>query len=167
MRKLTQQRLKELLIYNLDTGIFIRNTSFGGQEIGDVAGTRHPNGNIYIRVDNEDTKYLAHILAYLYMTGEYPEFDIDHKDNNRSNNRWLNLRPATRSQNKANILHIPGISGVRGVWLHRGRYRAAIKINQKRIHLGVFDTIEEASAAYLMARHKYFGEFNPKEMFHD
>ena len=161
--ELTQEKLKELLTYDPETGWFTRNTAVGGQEIGAVAGTVHPNGNVYIRITGEE-KYLASRLAWLYMKGYFPDIDIDHEDTNRTNNIWTNLREATRSQNKANHLHEAGISGTRGVWPHGKKFRAAIKINQKRRHLGMFNTREEAEEAYLQARMEAFGEYNPKSM---
>lgn len=127
---LTQEELKSLFNYNPQTGEFTRKYTTGGQEKGQVAGGIGSHDIIYIRIPGRD-KYVAHRLAWLYMTGEFPFVDIDHIDHNRSNNRWSNLRIATRSQNKANYLHKAGISGTRGVWPHHSRWRASIKINQK------------------------------------
>lgn len=161
----TQEELKNLFRYNPDTGEFIRIVTITARyEAGEPVGGINPrDGMVYIRLPGR-RRFPAHRLAWLYMTGELPTIDIDHIDNNRSNNRWNNLRVATRSQNKANFAHTSGVSNMRGVWPHGKRWRAAIKVNQKRKHLGVFDTKEEAYAAYISAREEFFGEFNPKEM---
>jgi hypothetical protein len=156
---LTQDRLKQLLIYNPETGDFVRRIGVKGHEAGEVVGSIKSDGRVNICVDYK--MYKAHRLAWLYMTGLWPENQIDHIDGNSSNNRFNNLREATASQNIANRLHNVGESGLRGVDRHGRGWRAKIKVNRKAIYLGIFDTKEEASAVYKTARDRYFGEFNP------
>lgn len=85
---------------------------------------------------------------------------VDHCDHDGLNNRRLNLRPATDSQNQANRGAEKGSAlGVKGVWRTRRGYRSAIQVNRKRIYLGTYSTIEAARAAYREAAKEHFGEF--------
>jgi hypothetical protein len=105
----------------------------------------------------------VHRLIFIYMTGECPQF-VDHINGQRSDNRWANLRPATKSQNCANKTRPRNnAAGLRGVTVDNRarttRYYAHIKVQQKRIYLGSYGTPEEANAAWCEAAKKYFGEF--------
>jgi hypothetical protein len=96
------------------------------------------------------------------MTGRDPVAQIDHRDFDKANNRWCNLREASGSQN-CHYRKIPRInkSGFRGVHLRpSGRYRAKIHDGGKQTYLGLFDTAEEAYAAYVEASKRLFGEFS-------
>lgn len=87
---------------------------------------------------------------------------VDHRDTNGLNNAWSNLRAATKSQNNANTRTAKNNkAGVKGVMRdkHGRRWVAQIKPGGKSMHLGTFDTQEEASAAYGAAAAKFFGEF--------
>jgi hypothetical protein len=113
-----------------------------------------------IRVNN--VLHYAHRLAYLYMLGEWPTDDIDHANGISSDNRWANLRPATRSQNLANKGKSPfNTSGFKGVSFCKttDRWRAQIEVRGTPVHIGRYDTPEEAHAAYIEAAREYFGEF--------
>ena len=116
----------------------------------------------YRIVTIEKTKYYAHRLAWLYMTGEWPVSDLDHRDLDKSNNIWSNLRLATDQLNNANkkpkIRALPKGVDRRSDSIHRP-YQARIKYNNKSIHLGQFSTPEEAGRAYRRAAKRYFGEF--------
>ena len=105
--------------------------------------------------------FWAYRLAWKLMTGEEPPASIDHIDRNPRNNRWSNLRaaPTQRQQNWNQRRRKDNASGFRGVDQFRGRYRAQIKAPGIVRHLGVFDTIEEASAAYEAAARELHGEF--------
>lgn len=164
---ITQQRLKEVLHYNPDTGIFIWIKPTGkGIHIGDVAGaikvTRPNNkGRQYIHIGIDGKVYLAHRLAFLYMNGKFPTEVTDHKDCNGLNNKWNNLREATHSQNNGNIrTHTDNKSGIKGVIFHKGKWRATIaREKNKTKHLGTFSTKELARNAYVKAAKQYFGKF--------
>jgi hypothetical protein len=105
-------------------------------------------------------RYYAHRLAWLYMTGKFPDQQIDHIDQDGTHNIWRNLREATNTQNAANSRRRNNASGFKGVfWQRSRRWRASIMVNSRRIHLGYFNTPEEAYAVYLAAAQKYFGEF--------
>lgn len=163
-KPLTQERLKEVLHYNPDTGVFtrlLRNRharKFGA--VGTVLGSLKASGYIFIDIDG--CRYRAHRLAWLYMTGAFPDFQIDHENNNRSANWWSNLRPATNQQNQANSrCSSNNKTGFKGVYWSKshGKYAAKINPDRRQIHLGVFESPEDAHEAYAVAAKKYFGEF--------
>lgn len=111
--ELTQKHLKELLHYEPTTGIFTRLTSAGGYKIGTVWGCINSLG--YVKGQVAGIQTYGHRLAFLYMTGSIPA-EIDHIDNNSSNNVWTNLREATRGQNQYNSsLHKDSTSLVKGL----------------------------------------------------
>lgn len=95
---------------------------------------------------------MANRLAWLYMTGKWPKEIIDHRDLDKSNNIWDNLREATYTENNYNVPTIStNTSGYKGVSVARhnpNKWRASISHNNKTVHIGTFDTKEEAYAAY-------------------
>ncbi len=144
---ITQQRLKEVLNYDCETGIFIWLLNHGKRAYGRKAGTINTDGYHVIRVDG--VQYMASNLAWLYMTGEWPTNQIDHSDLNGSNTKWNNLRLATQQQNNFNRgIAKNNTSGFKGVNKVRNGYTAVIQFNKKKIRLGLYKTAEEASAAY-------------------
>lgn len=99
--ELTQERLKMLVSYSPDTGEFVWVNPLRSFERGKVAGTVMADGR-YVMIKVSSIGFLGHILAWLYMTGEFPTVELDHEDGNGLNNKWLNIRPATRSRNNQN-----------------------------------------------------------------
>jgi hypothetical protein len=156
---MNQKRLKELLNYNPETGIFTRLTkSAFCVEIGDVAGGKCKNGYILISLDGK--QYSAHRLAWLYMTGSFPKNLIDHKDSNKQNNIFSNLREATYAQNIANKKS-RSKSGFKGVtwWARDSKWKAQMQVDGVNKHLGYFDTPEQAHEAYKKYAIVHIGEF--------
>jgi hypothetical protein len=156
---ITQSELKEVLDYNPDTGVF----SWIKQN-GNVAGTK-ANGE-YVRIQIKRKQYLAHRLAHLYMTGNFPKNDIDHINHIKDDNRWVNLRDATDSQNHANVKrHKKNTSGYKGVSWNKTnkKWRAKIEYMKKSMHLGYYTTPQEASEAYKKKAIELFGEFSYTE----
>jgi hypothetical protein len=159
---LSQEKLKELLEYNPDTGVFIRKIRSGKNvKIGDVAGCLTNHGYISIRLFNRP--FYVHRLVWLYIHGIWPEHDIDHINGIRKDNRLINLREAARFQNMQNVYRARSnnISGYLGVSYDRvGRnYYAQITLNGVVKHLGHFKTAEEASERYLSEKvklHEYY-----------
>lgn len=158
---LTLERLKELLEYDPDTGIFIWKVKRQGTHKGAVAGCRDTFGHIRIMIDR--VSYGAHRLSWLYMTGNWPKDEIDHRDCDPANNKFKNLREATPSQNSANIRVKPkNTSGFKGVTLHKstGKWQSSIKTAGKTTYLGMFARPEDAHAAYCAEAARRYAEFS-------
>jgi hypothetical protein len=158
---LTQARLKELLEYDTDTGIFKwkirRNTRIS---IGTKAGSLTSDG--YISITLFYKRYQAHRLVWLYVYGEFPTNMIDHINGIKDDNRLCNLREATRSQNAFNTNKpSTNTSGYKGVCWHKGikKWTATMRVNKKQIYIGAFDNMEDAVIAYQTASSIYHGEF--------
>jgi hypothetical protein len=154
---INQKRLKDLLEYNPETGIFIWKVRTSKRvKIGDVAGCENSRGYVYIKVDNKN--YRSHRLAWLYMTGEFPPDCIDHINGITNDNRWINLRSVTHSENMKNQKKLKNnISGHQGVSWDKPteKWVARHTINNKLIHLGYFTNIEDAVAAREVVAHLY------------
>lgn len=153
---LTAARLRELLHYDTDTGVFTwKVRAAPHRPAGSLAGSRHWEG--YLRIKIEEREYLAHRLAFLYMKGAWPRNQVDHMDGNRANNRWSNLRDVTPTANMQNIrVARPHSSvGLLGVTRQKGRFVARIRVGSDRKYLGGFDTAEEAHAAYVEAKRRF------------
>lgn len=151
---ITQERLKELLKYNPETGEFVWKLSRGGNTKGTVAGNSNNRNYIQIKIDKK--LYKGHRLAFLWMTGSFPKkgLMVDHINRNPSDNRWCNLRVVTSSENQQNSsLSKANSSGFKGVSFCKTRKRwvAQIAPNRKNKHLGYFLTKEEAYQARLEA----------------
>lgn len=148
--KLTQARLKELLDYNPNTGIFKWLIDIGTAKTGDIAGCIRPDG--YLQIQIHGIPYLSHRLAWLYVYGYFPENEVDHKDRIKWHNWISNLREVSRqcnTRNCGNLKH--NTSGVKGVSWHKANsmWRAHIKINRKQICIGYSkDFIEAVFARY-------------------
>lgn len=166
--KLTAKRLKEVLSYDPETGVFCWITSTGRCSKGKLAGWKNSRGYINIKVDGR--QYKAHRLAWLYINGEFPSEELDHKNLNKSDNRFSNLRLANRSQNSANrpaFKHTR--SGYKGAqYFPRNKkkpWRSMITTgNGKRKFLGSFETPEDAASAYLTEARRLHGEFAYKDL---
>lgn len=161
--EITANRVKELLDYNPETGDFFWKTKRRGKkQAGMRAGCLHPTG--YVRISIDYRLYNAQRLAWVIMTGKWPECLIDHIDGNRSNNRFKNLRQCNFSQNSANRkISASNTSGYKGVSFVKRtkKWGAWIKVNGKSKNLGcAFNTPEEAFEAYKNASIEFFGEFS-------
>lgn len=158
--KLTYERLHEVLHYDPATGNWKWALSKRGRGCikGERAGCVKGNGYNYITIDY--CSYLASRAAVLYMTGAWPEAEVDHKNLIKTDDRWMNLRPATRGENAANVpSHVDNICGFKGVRKCRGKWQARIMTDGVNVHLGSFCSPEEAHAAYCFAAVNHFGNF--------
>ena len=155
------ERLQELLSYNPYTGYWdwISKNKFSHVTVGSIAGNLHKTtGYWVIKIDGRT--YASHRLAWLYMTGKAPESIIDHKDGDKGNNQWNNLREANYSQNSANSKSYRKLpKGVYRTASATNPYAAAITINYSRSHIGVFQTVEEAHKAYCLVAKSHHQEF--------
>lgn len=158
---LTQHRLKQVLSYNPDTGVFTRNITVSSRaKKGDIAGCNHSGGYKVITIDGY--KLYCHHLAWLYTYGEWPKY-IDHINGIPSDNRISNLRKASHGQNMQNRkIHKNNKSGYKGVYWHKQcqKWCANIRLNGKHIHLGLYESAEEAHQVYLNKAEELFGEFS-------
>jgi hypothetical protein len=151
---ITAEKLREITSYDGGTGNLIWTVCLNNKApIGAKVGNRMPVGYRQTRIFGN--RYYVHRLVWLYMTGEWPKYQIDHIDCDKSNNRFENLREATTAENGQNrkkplVRNEIGLLGVS----RNGRfgYRAVIKIGYAPKHLGTFRTPEEAHAAYIAAK---------------
>lgn len=165
----TADEVRQLIDYDPDTGILTwrpMTRAECGSEMawrarhsvfGKAAGSIMPNG--YRSLLFRGRRYYAHRMAWLLMEGEWPCVDVDHINGVRDDNRWINLRAATRSQNHQNRIGNPATGAS---WHERmGRWRAVITLGRRQKHVGYFDTQEEAAAAYRRAKAEHHA-FQPK-----
>ena len=159
-QELTAGKLRELLHYDPETGIFTRKVRTSPRvKAGDIAGSQGGGGYLLIRVCSR--KYQAHRLAWLYVYGEWPEDQIDHINRDRADNRIANLREVTNKQNQQNASkRSDNTSGYPGVSWYKldSKWAAKIRHNQKLIHLGCYNAIEEAVAARKAAEKLYWAD---------
>ena len=151
----TAERVRELLVYNPDTGVFTWRASRSNCIARTRAGsTVHARGYRLISIDG--TKYLAHRLAWLYVTGEWPEEEIDHIDGQTDNNRFINLRPASRVHNAQNAKRDVGDTSKHpGVYWDKSRGKWSVRIrveDNRRMFLGRYDDEAPAALIYQIAR---------------
>lgn len=156
MSSLTRDKLMHLLKYDMSTGEFFWRVPRGaGTKAGDKAG--HTASDGYTRISIEDKKYLAHRLAWFYMSGEWPAEEIDHRDGDKSNNKIDNLRCCSRKENMKNRRQFKlgplGIKGVRET--KAGNYQ--VRVDQE--YLGTYKDLELAEFIAKEARHSWHGEF--------
>jgi hypothetical protein len=151
---ITQDRLKELLKYDPETGLFVRLVNTSKARAGDVCGGVNADGYVQICVDGK--RYLAHRLAFLYMTGKWPDGHVDHRHGVRHENRWDCLRDVTRTVNQQNLRKATKAngSGLLGAFSVGSRFKSSIRAGGKVIHLGYFSTAEQAHEAYVAAKRR-------------
>jgi len=155
---ITQEKLKESLRYNEDTGVFYwviskRPKVKAGEEAGYLCSQ---SGYVYISLNGK--RYQAHRLAWLYVKGYLPTKRLDHDDQDKANNRITNLNEVTHQQNMRNMkMNKNNTSGVTGVrWSERlNKFRATIYANSRRHHLGCFVDKFEAICARKSADRKF------------
>jgi hypothetical protein len=157
---LTADQLRELVHYDPDTGEmrWLKPRS-NRIKVGDLCGWTMSHGYRGVFIAGEYR--LVHRLAWLYMTGEWPEYEVDHVNRDKSDNRWVNLRLASHTENSKNgPRRSHNRSGLKGITEHRdGRWKAQIMLNRRQIYLGLFATKEDAHKAYCEASAKYHGTF--------
>lgn len=140
-----QSELKKILHYSPETGLFTWAVDRRRIRAGRIAGSINVRG--YIQIGIEGKLYYAHRLAFLYQTGVWPDADVDHISGDRSDNSWCNLRKVAHKENMKNISKASNnTSGVTGVcWNSRlGKWMSYITDEEKRRHLGVFESLDEA-----------------------
>jgi len=154
---ITQSKLKEILDYDIDTGVFTWKVSASSSvSVGSIAGAIDNKG--YRRIGLNRTYKRAHRLAWFYVYGEWPKSQIDHINRNRDDNMLSNLRAANDQQNCRNRSPKINKFGVIGLsWCKRSkRFFARITIDRKTEYLGYFSDMFEAICARKSAENKYF-----------
>lgn len=146
---------RDVLSYDPASGLFTWKTSVNKRiKAGSVAGSLNTYGYVQIRLDGRS--FYGHRLAFRFMTGEWPNGQVDHRDLVRSNNRWTNLRPATPALNSENrrTARRDNKSGLLGVQCasHSPNFHARIRVDGRRINLGTYADKHEAHAAYVAAK---------------
>lgn len=160
-----QRQLRDMLDYDPATGIMVwRNCSkYHARKNGKEAGVITPSraGKYYCKLSIAGKRYARSRLAFLWMTGRWPTEQVDHINGNSLDDRWENLREVTQTQN---------------AWNHKGRkreqsdlpmgvrrlgrrFQARLAVNKTMVHLGTFETAQQASETYRKAREVHYGEF--------
>lgn len=156
-KQLTHELLLQTLRYEPETGLFYRRHDVPGRKAGLTGTVCGP----YLVVGIAGKNWSAHRLAWYYMTGVWPEVCVEHRNGDGHDNRWDNLRLATRTQNSWNkTKQKDNTSGYKGVMRRNDRWVAVIRWDGNKKHLGTFDTPKEASAAYDAASKVHHGEFS-------
>ncbi len=158
---------KRLLDYRSETGEFFWRTSRGnviaGSRAGHIQRSRGRKTNTEYMVIRIGRLYMAHVLAWLITTGEFPNSSIDHKDGNSLNNKFGNLRIATSSENSRNSKRRhDNKSGFKGVSWDKINNKWVARIRSeggKYLNLGRFNDANLAHDAYRRAALKFHGEF--------
>jgi hypothetical protein len=170
---LTAAYVREALEYDPVTGLFRWRdrprehfatkrafSSWNACFAGKGAGRQDDVG--YRRISICGQVYKGHRIAWLYVTGRWPHAEIDHVNGVKDDNRFANLREATRHENNRNSKRPRNnTSGLKGVCWHKrdGKCRAQIRVSGRNLCLGNFTTPEEAHAAYVKASERLHGVF--------
>ena len=167
-RELTPEVVKELFEYNEVDGVLIWAVNRPGHPKGSIAGSLNPTTMRWqLKVFGKN--YARSRLVFAWKTGRWPCVEVDHRDLDKLNDRWDNLREATQSQNRANVrVRKSSGSGLKGVVFrpargghhgHSAHYEAAIRKDGVKHFLGNFATAEEAHKAYVEAAARLHGDF--------
>lgn len=157
---ITKERLLELLEYNSETGIFYWKKTGMGRNKNLIAGGKDKDGYINICINGK--LYKAHRLAWLATYGELPTHQIDHINKITYDNRIINLRLATQTENNCNTkIRRDNSSGYKGITFDKrtNKWRAFIHFNKKTFRLGRFSNIMDAVNVVKEKRKELHGEF--------
>ena len=160
---LTADRLRAVLNYDPETGGFTwRVTGRGIAFLGAPAGTKSDSGSgkIYLKIRVDGRLYFAHRLAWLWLHGEWPTDQIDHRDGNGQNNSEANLRPSNQTQNLGNVGRRSfSKEKYKGITKHGAQWLAQICHEGNSQYLGLYDDPVSAAKAYDLAAMQKFGSF--------
>ena len=162
---ITRDRLKELVSYDPDLGVFTWNKDYGVKAKKGYRAGYLDKSTGYYKIGLDERRYYAHRLAWLYISGDWPRKEIDHINGHRDDNRIINLREASSAQNKYNSKRpSTNTSGIKGVSKNKrlGKWQSYIWYGNKKLHLGYFDSINDAEAVVVSKRkmmHKEFAKY--------
>lgn len=167
------EKLHSLIDFNPETG----STKWKFRE--EIAETQHKLANIigfnrrfagkecfscvrddgYVHGAINEKKYLKHRIVWFMHYGEWPNGGLDHINGDKTDNRIANLREATPSQNQYNR---PSLGKLRGAHYRKsdGMWQSSIRVENKRIYLGIFACADDAHKAYCEAQTKYHAEYS-------
>ena len=154
--ELTLDRLRALLNYNEENGVFLWRVDRGARKLaGHKAGNIHPSGYVNIKIDG--CIYGAHRLAWLYQMGSWPTNEIDHINGVRHANNFRNLRDVPAVVNMQNVRHVRANKKssqlIGAVWCKRSqKWTSQLQMCGHRKHLGYFGSEVEAHTAYIEAK---------------
>ncbi|QHJ79554.1 MAG: hypothetical protein [Caudoviricetes sp.] len=157
-------KLMELYSYNPENGVFTRIKKLNGKgrgHIGEPVGSLDSKGYLTICFEGKHIK--LHRLAWAFTFGEFPQGIMDHVNGDRKDNRICNLREADKKGNAYNSKNFSNNkTGFKGVsMLKDGKYRAQARLNGKKVHLGRFNSAEDAAKEYLKFSIENHGVFSP------
>lgn len=158
-REIPINELRALLRFDEEGNLWWKIPKMGRRK-NRPAGCNGKHGYKQIMINGEI--FLAHRVIFALYYGFWPNEQIDHINGNKGDNRIENLREASHSQNNHNRPNYRNnTTGFKGVHTRKdyNKFLARIRINGVAIHLGVFDTAEEASAAYRQAAIKYHKDY--------
>lgn len=152
--------LRELLSYDPESGELRWNSRprdrfattkgyriFCSKYAGKVAGSRDGCGHIQIMTGGK--LYHSHRVIFKMMTGRDPEGTIDHINRDPGDNRWSNLRDVNVTVNRLNSkTRIDSALGIKGICRRKGKYHVRVGLRSRMLHIGVFDSLPLAEAAY-------------------
>lgn len=155
---LTHERLTSLFEYRPASGLLVRKVTTGSRSpAGQIVGS--PVGSGYLGVSIGRSKYILHRLIWMYVYGAWPDHDIDHINGDKHDNRIVNLRRVTKSENQHNLglkkTNTSGFTGVRKSSSRKNPWAARITINGKEKYLGCFADKSQAAAAHAAAKRIY------------
>jgi hypothetical protein len=157
---LTAERLREVIRYDPESGLIYplqQPNRPKRNDLGRSVGRMSVHGYVRHKIEGKDR--WVHRLAWLYMTGEWPAAEVDHVNGVRHDNRWGNLRAATKAENAKNNRGKSVNGYLKGTYPHYRKWSAALRVNGKRLLLGYFATEIEAHNAYMEAARKHYGVF--------
>lgn len=153
--RVSMDELKSILTYDENTGIFTWLISKGRCAKGSIAGRKNKGGYGHIQINKSD--YLTHRLAWFYVYGKWPKYQLDHINGDRNDNRLCNLREVSNSENLQNSkTYRTNTSGFPGVSFDKKdkKWLAYIIVNYKQITLGRFINKDDAIEARKIAKIK-------------